>query len=303
MTTTCVMVHGADNFVGARLAASLAREERTTVVAVNAGDSGGLSRGLGDADAIAHCIVGGAAHIERGSRALYEKLASSTFRRRVVHLSSMSVYGSTSGVIDESAELRANLGPYAAAQRAAEAVAAEVSHAVILRPGVEYGPACAVWSGRVARWLRAHRLGDLGEFGDGTCNLVYIDDLVSVVRLALLAPGIDGAVFNVAAGGGITWNDYFTAFAIALGAVPVRRIGRHRLLLETRVAAPALRMAELLAGGLKMSFLRIPPPVPPSLLRLCRQEISLSTALIDRTLRPQWTPLVDGLLRTAEFYR
>jgi nucleoside-diphosphate-sugar epimerase len=303
MLTTCVMVHGADNFVGARLTARLARENWATVIAVNAGDSTGLSRGLNDAQAIAHCIVGNATQIGRCSRALYESMAGSTNRCRVVHLSSMSVYGSAGGIIDESSELRADVGAYAAAHRGAEAIAAKVAQAVILRPGVEYGPECAPWSGRVAQWLRARRLGDLGEFGDGICNLVYIDDLISVLCAVLLAPGIDGAVFNVAAGGGITWNDYFTAFAIALGAVPVRRIGRHRLLLETRVAAPALRMAELLAGGLKMSFLRIPPPVPPSLLRLCRQEISLSTALIDRTLRPHWTPLIDGLLRTAEFYR
>ncbi|HLZ98423.1 MAG TPA: NAD-dependent epimerase/dehydratase family protein [Steroidobacteraceae bacterium] len=303
MVTTCVMVHGADNFVGARLAARLAREEWATVIAVKAGDSDGLSKGLNDAQAIAHCIVGNAAQIGRCGRALYRPIAGSTNRPRVVHLSSMSVYGSAGGIIDESSELRADVGAYAAAHRDAEAIAAQAAQAVILRPGVEYGPECAAWSGRVAQWLRAHRLGDLGALGDGICNLVYIDDLISVLIAALRAPGIDRAVFNVAGGAGITWNDYFTAFALALGAVPVRRIGRRRLVLETRVAAPALRMAELLAGGLKMSFLRIPPPVPPSLLRVCRQEIVLSTALIDRTLRPQWTPLADGLRRAAEFYR
>src|SRR5271165_2511804 len=107
MVTPCVMVHGADNFVGARLAARLARENWATVIAVNAGDAAGILRGLNDAQAIAHCIVGSAARIERCGRALYEAIAGSTMRRRVVHLSSMSVYGSADGVIDESSELRA----------------------------------------------------------------------------------------------------------------------------------------------------------------------------------------------------
>jgi nucleoside-diphosphate-sugar epimerase len=303
MLTTCVMVHGADNFVGARLAARLAREDWATVVAVNAGDSAGILRGLKDAQAIAHCIVGNAVQIGRCGRALYEAVAGSTHRRRVVHLSSMSVYGSAVGIIDESAEPRADVGAYAAAHRDAELIAAKAAGAVILRPGVEYGPACAPWSGRVAQWLRARRLGDLGEFGDGICNLVYVDDLMSVLCAALRAPGIEGAIFNVAAGGGITWNDYFTAFAIALGAVPVRRIGRRRLLLETRLLAPALRALELLVGGMRLSFLTIPPPVPPSLLRVASQEITLSKTLIDRTFHPQWTPLAEGLRRTAEFYR
>jgi nucleoside-diphosphate-sugar epimerase len=297
------MVHGADNFVGARLAARLAREDWATVVAVNAGDSAGILRGLNEAQAIAHCIVGNAARIGGCGRALYEAITGSTDRRRVVHLSSMSVYGSAGGIIEESSELAAEVGAYAAAHRDVELIAAKAARAVILRPGVEYGPECAPWSGRVAQWLRARRLGDLGEFGDGFCNLVYIDDLISVLCAALRAPGIDGAIFNVAAGGGITWNDYFTAFAIALGAVPVRRIGRRRLLFETRLLAPALRAAELLAGGMRLSFLTIPPPIPPSLLRVAAQEIILSKALIDRTLQPQWTPLVEGLRRTAEFYR
>src|SRR5882757_4026960 len=107
MMTMRVMVHGADNIVGASLAARLVREDWATVVAVNAGDSAGLLRGLNDAQAIAHCIVGNATQIRRCGRALYESMAGSTNRCRVVHLSSMSVYGSAGGIIDESSELRA----------------------------------------------------------------------------------------------------------------------------------------------------------------------------------------------------
>ena len=298
----CVMVHGVDNFIGARLVASLANEEWSSVLAVRGDDGAALSRGVGEAQAIAHCIVGSADHIERSAASLYGLLSASKAQPRVVHLSSMTVYGSASGSIDESCDLRADLGPYSAAQRRAEQIAANASQAVILRAGAEYGPTCTAWSGRVALWLRAHRLGDLGEYGDGVCNLVYIDDLVAVLRSALREPGIEGNAFNVAAREKITWNDYFIAYAIALGAVPVRRIGARRLRFETRIAAPALRVAEMLGHAARVRSLRIPPPIPPSLLRLCRQEVVLSAARVERTLRPQWTPLQQGLRRAAEWY-
>ena len=39
--------------------------------------------------------------------------------------------------------------------------------AAILRPALVYGRGSALWSERVARLLRAGRLGDLGAAGDG----------------------------------------------------------------------------------------------------------------------------------------
>lgn len=298
----CVIVHGSDNFVGARLAASLANQDWVKVHAVVAGDVAALRTSMPSAQAIAHCIVGDAATIERGATALYGLLSKSA-ALRVVHLSSMTVYGSATGVVDESSDLRADLGSYSMAQRDAEKLAAEHPNAVILRPGVEYGPTCAPWSGRVARWLQAHRLGDLGEAGDGLCNLVYIDDLISVVQTAIREPNIGGSQFNVVAGGKPTWNDYFTAYALALGAVPVRRVGARRLKLETRIVAPALKAAEILAGAMRLPGLHVPPPIPASLLRLCRQEIDLSNARVDARLSTCWTPLEQGLRRAAECYR
>jgi nucleoside-diphosphate-sugar epimerase len=299
---SCVIVHGANNFVGSKLVAALEREPWAMVRAVRAGDALALHACLPDAQAIAHCVLGTAAQIETGATALYGLLAASNAKPRVVHLSSMTIYGSAAGLIDESCAMLADLGPYSAAQLRAEQLAAEYSQAVILRSGVEYGPTCAPWSGRVAQWLRARRLGDLGENGDGVCNLVYIDDLTAVILSALRQPAIQGEIFNVAAHEKLRWNEYFTTFAVALGAVPVRRISARRLNLETRLAAPALRLAELIAAKTAFHRVRIPPAIPPSLLRLCRQEITLSVARAEQILDARWTPLQYGLRRTAEFY-
>jgi nucleoside-diphosphate-sugar epimerase len=213
----------------------------------------------------------------------------------------MTVYGSAIGTVDESCELRADLGPYSLAHRSAEQVAS-ASGAVLMRPAAEYGPTCEAWSGRIARLLRAHRLGDLGEMGDGRCNLIYLDDLVSAFGWALREPGIEGKAFNVADTNKVTWNDYFTRYAIALGAIPVRRIGPRRLQLESRIVAPPLKVLGLIANAARLRSLPIPPPIPPSMLRLYSQDIELSVGLLGRSMRPTWIPLDEGLRRAAEGY-
>jgi 2-alkyl-3-oxoalkanoate reductase len=299
--SAAVLVHGADNFIGSRLVETLRARGGSAIEAVARADEAALRRALPTVQCVAHCIIGSASDIERGSATLYGLLAALPNAPRVVHLSSMTVYGSVTGAVDETSAIRADLGPYSAAQARAEARAANYPHAVILRAGVEYGPGCATWSGRVARWLRGRRLGDLGEAGDGVCNLIYIEDLLSVIVTALGEAAVDGGIFNVAASDKPTWNEYFTRYAVALGAVPVRRISRRRLSLETRIAAPLLKVAEVLTGGGRGSP-RVPPPIPASLLRTCRHEIALNVTQVENRLGARWTPLQEGLRRAAKFY-
>ncbi len=297
-----VLVHGADNFIGARLVEALRKKNGIEVRAVPANDESALRRALPGAQSVAHCILGAASRIERGGAMLYRLLAVAPNAPKVVHLSSMTVYGSVTGVVDESCAMRADLGPYSLAQARAEGLAADYSRAVILRSGVEYGPGCATWSGRVARWLRAHRLGDLGEAGDGVCNLIYIEDLLSVMMSALDEQAVMSGVFNVAGAEKPTWNEYFTDYAVALGATPVRRIGPRRLSLEAGIAAPLLKVAEVLAGAAGAGSRLVPPPIPASLLRTCRQEIALNVTRVEERLGARWTPLQEGLRRAAKFF-
>jgi nucleoside-diphosphate-sugar epimerase len=296
-----VLVHGADNFIGSRLVETLRQRGGIEVKAVAGADEAALRRALPAVQSVAHCIVGAAADIERGAAVLYGLLAVTPNAPSVVHLGSMTVYGSVTGSVDESSPIRADLGSYAAAQARAEGLAAKYSRAVILRSGVEYGPGCATWSGRVSRWLRGHRLGDLGEAGDGICNLIYIEDLLSVILAALREPAVEGGVFNVAAAVKPTWNQYFTQYALALGAVPVRRISPRRLSLEARIA-PLLKVAEILAGGARGGSRLVPPPIPASLLLACRQNMALNVTQVENRWGARWTPLEEGLRRAAKFY-
>ena len=231
------------------------------------------------------------------AQALYRVLERSG-GPRAVHLSSMTVYGTYTGEVGETAALRPDLGAYGAAQVKAESLAAGYSRSVILRPGCEYGPDCPQWSQRIAHLLYSHRLGDLGAAGDGVCNLLFVDDLVEAILKSLRAPGIDGECFNLAMRSPPTWNEYFIRFARALGAVPVSRIGARRLKIEARLAAPPLKLLEMAQRRLGRSG-AIPPAITPSLLNLCGQNITLLSGKAEETLGLAWTPLREGLQRAA----
>jgi nucleoside-diphosphate-sugar epimerase len=172
---------------------------------------------------------------------------------------------------------------------------------VILRPGCEYGPHGELWSGRIARWLFAHRIGDLGAAGDGFCNLVHIDDLAAAVVLALQDPLAVGRAYNLSMPNPPTWNDYLVRYARALGAVPVKRISGRQLALETKVLAAPLKALEIAAHAVGVGEVA-PPPIPPSLLRLTRQEICLVATRAQLELGWTCRPLAQGLAQTAAWF-
>src|SRR5580704_2533645 len=213
----------------------------------------------------------------------------------------MSVYGDVSGSVDESAALRPELGPYAAAKVAAEQASAAYPNTVILRPGCVYGPGSPQWSARIAELLMARRLGDLAANGDGCCNLVHVDDVVTAITRALQLPEARSAVYNLSTPEPPTWNEYLVRFARALKAVPVRRISPRRLKIEAKLLAPPLKILEM---ALRIARLRwpVPPAIPPSLLKLMQQEIKLDVRRAEAELGLRWIPLDVGLNDTAGWY-
>ncbi len=298
-----IVVHGAENFIGLHLCSVLSASEWAVPVRIGTLDTPALGQALGAASSVVQCIVSDAATIQRGAVELYRALATRRPVPRVVHLSSMTVYGSATGMVDEDSDLRADLGPYSRAQRDAESLAAQYDNTVILRPGGEYGPGCPHWTLRIARLLLARRLGDLGSGGDGCCNLLYIDDLITAIVQALRVPETGGRRFNLAVAGPPTWNEYFIDFARALGAVPVSRITRGRLRIETRLLAPVLKAAEMAFKAAHLPTLALPPPISPSMLTLCRHDIQLNVSQAEQFLGLRWTDTQQGLERSAAWCR
>jgi len=293
-----ILVIGSQNAIGAQVLAALSASDWAAPLPY-AGPPSGLKAGsFANIDAVFNATAGRPAAIIDTARTLYGALAGSGTPIRAVHLSSMTVYGSNCGEAVETSDLRADLGAYGAAQIAGESLARAYPYSVILRPGCEYGPQCPEWSVRIARLLRAHRLGDLGAAGDGVCNLLFVQDLIAAVSAALRLPHLEGEAFNLAMREPPTWNEYLVSFAKALGATPVSRINARRLKLEVKLFAPALKAFELMERRLRRGQF-VPPPITPSLLKLCRQELTLNVTKAERGLSMRWTALQDGLRQTA----
>jgi nucleoside-diphosphate-sugar epimerase len=310
-----IIVLGADGFIGRRVVAALAASDWATPIAagrrvasaagpverirVDATDAASLQAAFTGAAGVVNCVAGDASTIVATARALFDAAAKTS--PVVVDFSSMAVYGSATGTVDEDAPLSGDTGPYAAAKIEAERIARRYPRAVSLRPGIVYGPGSAQWSERIARWLLARRVGDMGAAGDGYCNLVHVDDVAKAAVRALRLLDAQGRPYNLGMLNPPTWNEYFLRYAKALGAVPVRRItGRHMKL--EKLAAIPLKIAEIAAGKAKLK-LALPPPIPPSLTGVWRQEIKLDVRRAERELGMVWTSLDAGLRDAAAPYK
>ncbi len=159
------------------------------------------------------------------SEAPLRNLLEAAHRRgvtRVVHLSTTEVYGAVAGDVDEEHPLGPAQSDYARAKIAAERVCAEyVARGlpiVILRPTIVYGPFSEVWTVKVVQRLLSGRWSLPEESCRGTCNLLYVDDLVAAIVLALRTDQAVGETFNVNGRERVTWNQYFRALGEALDA-------------------------------------------------------------------------------------
>lgn len=275
-------------------------------------DESALLRALGDIDCVVNCVAGDAASIADGAIALVRAMHAAGCPR-LVHLSTMSVYGRQEGTLDENAPFDPGLGWYAGAKCAAEETVGHYiqhgGHAAILRPGCVYGPDSQLWVGRIARLLQAGRLGDLGAQGDGWSNLVHVDDVCRAILAAIrLAPQTDiqtgkPAAFNLAAPDSPRWNSYFRDLAIAIGATPLKRIPLRRIRADASIAGPVIKITEKLAERLGIDHSRLPDPIPPSLLRFFAQQIRLDSRKAEAELGMVWTPYGTGLDDSVRFLR
>jgi nucleoside-diphosphate-sugar epimerase len=315
-----VLVLGASGHIGARLlemlqatpwakATGASRHMKNTAswLELDSRDPAQLAQALKGFDAVVNCVAGDAASIAGGARALVQAALQAECPR-IVHLSTMSVYGPAEGNVREDAPLDPTLGWYGRAKcEAEEAMHDFVRHggeAVMLRPGCVYGPGSQLWVGRIGRWLQAGRLGDLGIAGDGWANLVHVDDVCQALMQALRLPTAPGKipVFNLAAPDSPRWNDYFVDLALAIKATPVRRLGRRRLKLDAWLLGPPLKIAERALKRLGNHDIKLPDALPPGLLGLWSQHIHLDTHAASGRLGVQWTPYAEGLRDSASWF-
>jgi nucleoside-diphosphate-sugar epimerase len=316
-----VLVLGGSGYIGSRLCSTLSASGWATPVSASARratpgiehrrvdtrDVESLTRALQGMDAVVNCVAGDAASIAQGAAALV-RASIAAGCPRIVHLSSMSVYGSQEGPVREQTPFDPTLGWYARAKCAAENHMANFANdggtVVTLRPGCVWGPGSQLWVGRIGRWLRTGRLGDLGAAGDGWSNLVHVDDVCSAIAATLRAPQPRGELraYNLAAPDSPRWTEYFVDLALAIGAVPVRRISRAQLKLDSMLLSPLLKATQIALSRAGRPTQALPDPLPPGVVALWDRHLHLESRLAERDLELRWTPYATGLRQSALWY-
>ncbi len=146
--------------------------------------------------------------------------------RHFVHVSSVAVYGRTSGAVDGAGPLLGSIESdnfYARSKRLAEEAATKVHESgrmqvTILRPGVVYGERDRLFAPKLARLLRFPVVPVMGR-GDNTVPVVYAGNVAAGVVSALDGRG-SGLAFNLAVDFPLTQRELLDGLSRGLGRTP-----------------------------------------------------------------------------------
>jgi nucleoside-diphosphate-sugar epimerase len=302
-----VLLVGATSPVGQRLCKLLRNTGRVTLVcaAADADPARGQVRldlrnedavreAVRGMQAVVHCTDGGGAALVQATGNLV-RAATAANCGRIVHVGSQGAYGATEGIVDEHAPPGRGAGAWRAAESQLVGFGAKGGTAVLLRPGCVWGPRSGTWAERLALWLRAGRLGDLGVHGDGWSNLVHIDDVCVAVLRALQLPLLQGEsrVYNLAGADSPRWNEVLIDLALAIGATPVRRVHPVALRLHAWTDPVAVALQRATKAGTSGE------PLTPALLSLWRSQLRLDPRAAMADLKIDWTPYSVAMQEVA----
>jgi nucleoside-diphosphate-sugar epimerase len=247
-------------------------------------DAAALRRGIEAADAVVHSA---AVVLSRGGWERYRAVnvepaetiarAAAQAGRRLIHISSVAVYGRRTTYDGGAASVSEDFGltrplfpgdHYARSKREAELALWRVQEetglgAVALRPCVIYGERDRTFAIRVARVIRRGLALQIGD-GSNRLSVVYAGNVAAAALAALDRAGLTGA-FNVANDGVLTQRAFFERFAAGLGVrlrslrVPKAIAWNVALGLDAvaRLARPSAPMATLKTA---VQFLSAPNP-------------------------------------------
>lgn len=314
-----ILVAGAGGFVGRRLAEKLYAEGRPVIAGVRKPRESftrlGIEQRVFDAEKpetlgvalkgvthVVNCIMGSPAAMVASTRNLAEASVKAGVQR-FVHFSSIAVFGNAEGEIGDDFPVGQNVDAYGQAKIDCEHLVRKAQQeglrTVILRPALIYGPGSEQWTARIARLLRWSRLGDLGAAGDGICNLIHVDDVVTAAIAALDRPEAANRAFNLAMAEAPSWNRYLMDFGRALGFTPVFRVPGRNLRIETKLVAVPLKIAEIVTGKLGFGQRWVPDLISPGLGRLFSLDARYHSARADIVLGPPAVGYADGLRQSA----
>lgn len=200
-------------------------------------DGASVDRAMAGCDAVVHLARGGDAVMRRG---LENVLRAAVTHRvsRFVHISSVAVYGSQPppDSVSEAApatrsDLRYGNAKLEQEHRVLRYRRRHGLDVVILRPPNVYGPFASFTVGMV-NTIRSHGVV-IVDGGRNPCNLVYVDNLVEAIFLALWRPEAPGHVFHVTDREPVSWERCITDHAALVG-VDVPRVAAAELVPPAR---------------------------------------------------------------------
>lgn len=291
-------------FRNAALPAGLATLLGLAPVRLDLDDEASVDAAVAGAGAVVHAAYGPddamAAHCAR-------LLAAMTAHGvdRLVHFSSIAVYGERDGDIVETDGPVGRLGTYGEAKRACEAMIADWTRqgaerrALLLRPGVVYGAGSRFWIDKPAQRIAAG-WGGLGALGEGVAPLIHVDDVAMLAAAGLRSlddPALDCAAVALNLVGPETpdWNAYFAALAATTGHGPLRTMSGAEIGARRALALPAKAWRRLKLPGFE--GLALAPAAGE--FALFARKAHFSTEAADRLLGPARIGLSEGLARSV----
>lgn len=204
---------------------------------------------LKDSRFVIHCARGTPDVTIEGTRNVLEA-ALQAGAERVVHLSTIAVYGDVCGKVDETYPCQYTGNPYGDSKIKAEEICWEFQQQglpiCILRPTIVYGPFNRLWTIEFAQRMQDGPWLLPARYCQGICNLVYVDDVVSAIILALKRKEAVGEAFNVNGVETVTWNDYFHTLSTAMGLPELTPASAARSHLSALLMAPVRSSAKFL---------------------------------------------------------
>lgn len=226
--------------------------------------------------------------------------ARATGVKRVVHISSVSVYGfpGKTGITEDDPFVARPGDRYVTTKAEGEKLAlgyhGDGLEVTVIRPSGVYGPNDRTTTLQMAPVMTAGKFGYV-DGGRHVMAPVYIDNLIQMIMLAGASDNAPGQAFNAVDDGLVTWRDYAEWMCEDLGCA------KPKISAPRQIVWPLAVMLENIA---KLLGRKTSPMINKYRIRAVMADAHYSTEKAKRELG--YSPRVstrDGIRETIEWYR